>query len=178
MPSKPPKGLPEALTRALTGRRGEQSIADAVRAAEKRAGSQKALAREWGVTPRTLQRWKAGEGRERQKPTREHRGAIRAAERETIDPTRYQRAEATGKGQGGIILDATVRISGDERRRELDLGKNLPAGFLAAALRAYRNGDDDGAARALEGALNDRETGYTNSGQPVHIQEIHGITLR
>lgn len=109
-----------------------------------------------GVSATTLRRWRKGT----QRPSVANLRRLRTLTRHTLIPAgrrsriarstyKHRRNARGARAKGGAVISATVRISRDTRKRDLDLGANLPEGRLDTVVQAYITGGEAAASTQM-----------------------------
>lgn len=147
----------DAVYEAITGesRSGEpSSLLGQLTDIRENAGSWKATAELIGVTDSTLRKWRRGQtgGKGIKSPGAKSRNAIRGAVRRARLSDRREQY-LRGRLAAGARLDATVKVSDDERPRTIDLSVDITQGALGPMVDAFLRGDDEAAADAFQQAI-------------------------
>ncbi|MEU8672958.1 hypothetical protein AB0C71_39420 [Streptomyces anulatus] len=188
------EGLKNALFKGLAKRSAKSEDRDAsVRAGQllKRVGgSVKEAAAKVGASPRTFKRWLAGEAAPRANnnealnranrdvlvPQGRRERLLRSADDQHLDYNEegdswgVRRPEGVGAPAGGFVVDATITVSQDTRRRSVNLGEYLSSGHMSDLLDAFMSGNQSKA----EGVLTE---GFELWVPSAHIDAVHGINF-
>ncbi|MGQ4342523.1 hypothetical protein ACN6LF_001368 [[Kitasatospora] papulosa] len=188
------KGTREALFRALSKRSAKsEDRAVNVRAGQllkRMGGSVKEAAAKVGASPRTFKRWLDGQAT----PKAANSEALNRANRDVLAPQGRRerllksaddehlgydeasdswgvhRPEGLGSPSGGFVVDATITVSQDTRRRTVNLGEYLSSGHMAELLDAYMSGNE---AKA-QGVLAE---GFELWVPQAEVNAVHGISF-
>lgn len=161
--ARKPKDIMDALYRAVSRKSApavqRESARDLVARAEQALGSKKAVADRLGVSQRTVERWAAGEGRIRNKPSAKNADKLRdlgrnAPESRKRDMSNLRAARIRNKG-AKIKVSGNIgpTIGGNDYKRQRTVEIDLSGEAMAPVLDAWLAGDDDAALAALHEAL-------------------------
>lgn len=192
------EGLKDALFRSLAKRSPKSEERDAsVRAGQllkRMGGSLKDAAAKVGASPRTLKRWLSGES----SPKAANNEALNRANRDVLVPQgrrdrlmksaddRYlelgeddsgagtiRRPEGVGSPRGGFVVDATIRVSKDTRRRVVNLGEYMSKDQMADFMASYLSGNPS----AAEVALTQGFEAYVPAAEVLVVHGVHFAPL-
>lgn len=158
----------QKLFRAVTGRSPDvqgRSAAAKVRELRRarRGKTQKEVAKELGVTPRTVQRWQAGT----QEPSKRHAQKLNERMRAAMTEARGDKVKRARR----ITVKARVKIGNEpERSRTF----NVTDDALKAQLAAAAASDDPGAVNAVLASVVAQYIGASKD-YPVQVSEIHSV---
>lgn len=188
------EGLKNALFKGLSKRSAKSEERDAsVRAGQllkRMGGSVKDAAAKVGASPRTFKRWLTGEA----SPRANNDESLNRANRDVLAPQgRRDRLmssaddqyleldeDDSGRGsihrpegvgapvEGGFVVDATITVSQDTRRRVVNLGEYLSRDQMGDMLASYLSGDPTAAATALT-------QGFEAYFPAAQVDAVHGI---
>lgn len=189
------EGLKNALFKGLSKRSVKSEERDAsVRAGQllkRMGGSMKDAAAKVGASPRTFKRWLSGEA----SPRANNNESLNRANRDVLAPQgrrdrlmrsaddqylelgeddsgsgSIRRPEGVGAPSGGFIVDATITVSKDTRRRVVNLGEYLSRDQMGDMLASYMSGDPTAAETALT-------QGFESYLPTAEVNAVHGINF-
>ncbi|MFJ2884287.1 helix-turn-helix domain-containing protein [Streptomyces sp. NPDC087272] len=187
-------GLNDALFKSLTKRSAKSEQRSVTMRAgqllKRMGGSVKEAAAKVGSSPRTFKRWLSGEST----PKAANSRSLNLANRDVLVPQgrrdRLERSandeylsydeasdswgvhrpEGIGMLGGGFVVDATIRVSRDVRRRSVNLGEYLSSGHMTELLNAFLSGNEAGAAGVVA-------EGFELWVPQAEVLEIHEISF-
>jgi hypothetical protein len=128
---------------------------------EKAFGGAKKAAEAVGVSPSTWRRWKSGKSQPKPESLAKANKAARGA---LVPEGRRKRVKASaGEGSplagvrpsGGLSITATVKVSEDEREREINLGGYISEERMNAVMGAFLDGNDARATQLMQQSISE-----------------------